>query len=91
VLPEALVLFSCYHSYGCPQTSSLYFSQNPEVKKYIDRQEQKIEVFAGPILVDFVGPALYVVAGGTGTVKINKYFSLQINKQGGTLTFRLTL
>lgn len=91
MLSEALVIFACVNSTGCPETSSLYFSQNPELKKSLDQKAESIRQYVGPNFVDVVGPALFVVAGGTGTIKINKYFSLQLKKDSGILTFRWDL
>jgi hypothetical protein len=102
-----LVIFACvsnppvYHgdsvasSYSsgsaCSTTSSLYFSQHPDVKMQIDKNEQIVKDYVGPTAVDYVGPALFVAAGGSGTIKLNKYFSLQFQKNEGLVTFRLDL
>lgn len=86
-----LVILACTTGKGCPQTSSLYFSQNPQIKKDFDKDAANIREYVGPSIVDTVGPALFVVAGGTGTVKINKYFSLQFKRDTGMVTFRYDL
>ncbi len=91
MLPEALVIFACVKNTGCSETSSLYFSQNPEVKREIDLKAEHLRNYVGPSVVDTIGPMLFVVAGGTGTVKINKYFSFQFNKESGILSFRCDL
>jgi hypothetical protein len=91
MVAEGLVIFACLSSNGCSRTSSLYFTEHPEVKKYFDREGTYVEHYLGPYIIDTVGPALFVVGGGTGTIKLNKYFSVQINKQSGILTFRWDL
>jgi hypothetical protein len=105
VIAEGLVIFSCivnppvHHGNSedssfnsgsaCSSTSSLYFSQNPEVKTQIDKSEKIVTDYVGPSIVNTVGPALFVVAGGSGTIKINKYFSLQFTRDSGILSFRI--
>lgn len=88
LLEEALVIFACIHGTGCSETSNQYFSVHPEVKEIVDHEGRVIREYIGPAVVDTVGPMLFVVVGGTGTIRLNKYFSLQINKETGTLSFR---
>lgn len=87
-LEEALVIFACMNGTGCTETSNQYFVVHPEVKQYIDREGQDLRKLFGPNLVDTAGPMLFVIAGGTGTIKLTKYFSLQANKQSGIISFR---
>ena len=98
MLPEALVIFSCIGNFtsidgqsSCQNSSALYFSENPDFKQSIDKKAESVRQYVGPTVVDIAGPVLFVVAGGSGTVKINKYFSLQVKKDGGMLTFRWNL
>lgn len=91
MLPEVLVIFACVNSTGCSETSSLYFQQNPDVKKKIDAKSEQVREYIGPSIVDTVGPLLFVAGGGTGTIKLNKYFSLQLKKDSGIVTFRCNL
>jgi hypothetical protein len=98
MLSEALVIFACAGNLstqqgvsGCSNASSLYFQQNPEFKLMLDRDAQQIRYFVGPQVVDAVGPFLFAVAGGSGTIKIDKNFSFNGNIHGGTLVFRLEL
>jgi len=87
MLPEMLVIFACVNNTGCSETSSLYFSQNPQVKKQIDFDTEQVREYIGPKVVDVVGPLLFFSAGGTGTIKLNKYFSLQLKKDTGIISF----
>lgn len=87
MLPEALVIFACVTSKGCNETSSHYYNTHPEVREMVERNSKKIEKFIGPTVIQTFGPALYVAAGGTGTVRLNKFFSLQLNREKGTLVF----
>jgi hypothetical protein len=86
-LEEALVIFACVSSNGCSETSTEYFRRKPDVKEYIDQKGQRIRQYIGPTLVDTVGPMLFVVGGGTGTVHLHDHFNLQMNKQSATLVF----
>ena len=87
MLPEALVILACTTSKGCNETSSHYYNTHPEVRHIVEENEKKIEKFVGPTVIATFGPMLYVAAGGTGTVRLNKFFSLQFNKEKGTLVF----
>lgn len=88
MLEEALVIFACLNGTGCSETSNQYFAVHPEVKEVVDREGRVIREYIGPTVVDTLGPAIFVVAGGTGTIRITKYFSLQFNKQNGIISFR---
>jgi hypothetical protein len=59
------------------------------MKKYFDHEAETARQFIGPKIVDNVGPALFVIAGGKGTVKLSHYWSLQFSKQQGILSFRV--
>lgn len=91
MLPEALVIFACLSGSGCTETSGLYFSQNPEVKRMVDEDAQEVERVIGPKFVDTVGPFLFLAAGGNGMFKIDKNFSVNVNRGGSILFFRLDL
>jgi hypothetical protein len=89
MLPEAIVLFACINGTGCSSTSSLYFSQNPEVKAMLDRDAEKVTKIVGPTTIEVVGPFLFFAAGGRGVVKLSNDFSVQAEKTGGRLVFRI--
>lgn len=91
MIAEALVIFACVNSSGCQETSSLYFSQHPDVREMIEKKAMKAKDLIGPKFVDTVGPFLFVAAGGTGVVKFDKYFSMSLKKDSGTLLFTLNL
>lgn len=91
MLSEVLVIFACVNSTGCNETSDLYFFQNPEIKKQIDKEGRIIRNYVGPGLVDTIGPALFVVGGGTGVVHIRKQLDLQIRRDSAMLTFNWVL
>ena len=73
--------FACINSTGCQETSSQYYITNPEARKFLTKNEKRLKDLMGPYLMEIIGPALYVVAGGTSTVKISKHFSLQTDKK----------
>lgn len=87
MLPEALVIFACANSTGCNETSSHYFNTHPEMREMVEANERKVAKFIGPTIIETFGPFIYVAAGGTGTLRLNKLFSLQMNTKTGTLTF----
>lgn len=89
MLAEALVVFSCVNSKGCEETSGRYFETHPEIREMVKVNEEKIVKFIGPTIIQVVGPVLYSATGGTGTVRLNKYFSLQVNRQNSTLTYAI--
>lgn len=87
MLAESLVIFSCLKSVGCSETSAQYFHTYPDVREMIENNGKKVEQFIGPSVVQTIGPVLYAASGGTGTVRINKNFSLQISLKNSILTF----
>ena len=89
MLAEALVLFACVNNTGCTETSNQYFVAYPEMKKYFDHTAETARQYVGPQIVDNVGPVLFVVAGGKGTVKLSHYWSLQFGRDQGILSFRM--
>lgn len=91
MIAEALVIFACVNNTGCTETSNQYFRQNPDLKQIIDKDTQELKDYIGPKFVDNVGPFLFIAAGGSGTIKLNKYFSLQASQSSATLSFRWDL
>lgn len=87
MLPEALVIWACVNSTGCSETSSHYYNINPEVRKIIEKNEKKVERFIGPHTIRTFGPIIYTAAGGTGTMRLYRDFSLQISTKKGILLF----
>lgn len=87
MLPEALVIFAFLNSTGCSETSSHYFNTHPEMKEMVEKHGKRIEEYLGPYVIGTVGPVLHVVSGGTGTVRLNRQFSLQVGIKKTTLMF----
>lgn len=87
MVAEALVIFACFNSTGCTQTSTQYFNTHPEVKEMLELHEKNITRKAGPFMVKFVGPLMFAAAGGTGTIRMDSNFSLQANTKQCTLVF----
>jgi hypothetical protein len=88
VIAEGLVIFSCLNHAGCSETSSHYYALHPEIREIVDFNEKRIKRYVGPVVIETAGPVLFVIAGGTGTIKLNRYFSLQFDRQSGTLSFK---
>ena len=89
MLQEAVVILACVSSKGCSETSSLYFTHNPDTKRYLKVQEEKIKEYVGPDLVTVVGPSLFFAFGGTATLKLTKNVSLQTGPKKTILTYRI--
>lgn len=87
MLAEALVILACTTSKGCNETSTHYYATNPELREMVETNTKKVERFIGPTIIATVGPFLYAAAGGTGTVRLNKYFNLQLSTQKAILGF----
>lgn len=88
-MEEILVIFACLKSVGCSETSKHYYSTHPEIQEVARNSERIAKKYVGPMVIETVGPVIMVVAGGTGTIRLNKYFSLQGNKNNATLSFNL--
>jgi hypothetical protein len=87
-LEELLVVFACLNSTGCKETSNAYYSTHPELKQLVKKHEIKVRKLFGPYVIETAGPLLYVVSGGTGTVRLSQQFSVQISKENFVLSFR---
>lgn len=85
MIQEALVAFACINSTGCSETSSAYYNNNPEIKEMVKVAESQVNNFIGPTIVATLGPTIYVVAGGTGTIRLHRTLSLQVNKKQSVL------
>ena len=89
MLSEALVIFACINSTGCSETSSHYYNTHPEVREIVQKHEKLAEKYIGPVVIQTVGPILYIASGGTGTIRLSRNWSLQLSRGNGTLAYRL--
>lgn len=87
MLSEFLVLFSCINSSGCSETTAQYFYSHPEVKENIDKTDKRLEKTLGPVTIQYIAPAAYVLVGGTGSIRLNSLFILQFNSDTSKLIF----
>lgn len=87
MLPEALVIFACLNGTGCQETSSHYYNSSPTLQQSVQNGETKVTKYVSPVLIQTVGPAAFIAFGGTGNVRLDRHFSLQLNKQKGILIF----
>jgi len=53
----------------------------------VDKKTQKMRHDIGPALVDTIGPALFAISGGTGTIYLFKNTSLQFKRDSGILAW----
>lgn len=88
MLQEALVIFACINSTGCQETSGHYFNTHPEVRQIAKYPERIAKKYVGPYVVESIGPLIYMAAGGTGTIRLHRNWSLQLSKETGTLSYR---
>lgn len=89
MLPELLVVLACSNSVGCAETSSVYFNRYPEMREIVTNNEKKIEKMVGPVIIQVMGPVIYAASGGTGTLRLNKTLSVQINHSVSVLSYRM--
>lgn len=89
MLAEALVVFACVKSAGCNETSSHYYSTHPEFRQIVEKNERKVKEIVGPAFLKLYGPIIFAAAGGTGTVRLTKHFSLQMNKEKSILAYQV--
>lgn len=88
MLEEALLVFACINGTGCQETSSQYYATHEEVREIGKNGEQKLTKYVGPAAIQVIGPMVFIAAGGTGTVRIDKYFGLQVSSKSSILFFR---
>lgn len=88
-MEELLVVFACLNSSGCSETSNVYYQTHPEVREMIQDKERSIKKYAGPVMIETVGPMIVVFSGGTGNLRLNHLLSLQFTKTNNKLIFNL--
>lgn len=86
-MEEFLVIFACLNSTGCTETSRHYYNTHPQIQEVVKKGEKIANKYIGPTAIQVLGPAILISAGATGTIRLNKHFSLQGNKNTGILGF----
>lgn len=87
MLPEALVILACLEGKGCTETSQHYYNTHPEIKIVVENGKKTIERYTGETFIQITGPLIFAAAGGTGTIRLSKHFSLQVNRESGIIGF----
>lgn len=87
MIAEGLVIFACFNSTGCAETSRLYYDTHPYTREALMNGEKLTKKYLGSVVIEIIAPALAVATGTIGTIRLNKYFSLQGNKQYVMLGF----
>lgn len=82
-----LVALACIGSKGCSETSNLYYQTHKELRETILINEEKIRKVVGPAIIESAGPVFFVLAGGTGNLKIYRGLSLQFDKNKSNLIY----
>jgi hypothetical protein len=85
MLPEALVIFACLNSTGCTETSRHYYNTHPQIQVIAKKTVKIAKQYVGTVVIDTVGPVLFAAAGGTGTIRLGKHLSLQLNRDSAIL------
>lgn len=86
-MAEFLVIFACLNSTGCTETSSHYYNTHPHIKAFVEKNERLAREYVGSVVIDTYGPVLAIAAGGIGTIRLSKNFSLQGNRERVTIGF----
>lgn len=84
-MEELLVVFACLNSTGCKETSKHYYNTHSKVQEIVKNSEDLVKDYVGPVVIESIGPVLIFSTGGTGIVRINQKFSLQINRDHSIL------
>lgn len=87
MIAEFLVIYTCSKSIGCNETSTAYYVTHPDFKQFVQKSEENIKRYAGPIITNYFGPMIYYVMGSTAIVRLSDNFNLQINQQNNTIIF----
>ena len=82
-----MVALACIGSKGCTETSNLYYQTHKELREIMSVNEEKVRKVVGPVIIESVGPAFFVLAGGTGNLKIYRGLSLQFDKNKSNLIY----
>ena len=86
-MQEFLVVISCLNAKGCNETSNAYYESHPQLKEMIQTNEKKVREFVGPVIVETAGPVFFVIAGGSGNIKLYKDLSLKFDKNSQGLLY----
>lgn len=86
-MEELLVTIACLSGKGCPETVHLYYTYNPKVEAAIKQSTAKATAYIGQDVAR-LAPIAFIAAGGSGSVRINRYISLDISKGEGIVSFK---
>lgn len=89
MLLESLILSICLGGYsGCSQSARAYYLTNDSLKTWTKEKKQmlKEETKGKEELVAFLGFG-YIALGGKVTMKINKNFSVRLDKENAELRY----
>ena len=79
---EWLVIGLCASGSGCSHAASAYYAM-PEVKEFAAKAESNVKQEVGHTAVltaGYVVPVIAAVAGRGGSLRLNQYFSVELNK-----------
>lgn len=76
MIQELLVLMACTQSAGCSQTTSAYYTSNPETYSQVKKHTSRLKAFVGPEVVAST-PILVFPITHKATFKITNHISLQ--------------
>ena len=94
VIPqEFLIIGLCAGQFGCDKATQAYTLEHPEIQLSFDRAVDKAKAYVGPTVSDYIVPYTVPIflleTRQTGTVRLNKYFSItgNLNSQSMNVNF----
>lgn len=87
MLQESLVILACSTNSGCSETANLYYQQNIELQQMIKTVESKALTVLPPLVTQYGAPFMYVVTGGTASIRLYGPFSINGNLKSQQLQY----
>ncbi len=86
-IEELIVALACISGNGCSETTHVYYFYNPIVKERISHETKKVNNFIGNDII-VLAPIAFVIVGGSGSIKLSKYISLDLSKGEKSVSFK---
>jgi hypothetical protein len=94
VPPEFILAGLCVGQIGCDKITQAYTLQHPEIQLSFDRAVDRAKAYVGPTVSNYVVPYtlpfMLMEAGQSGTIRLNKYWSVTGNLNSQIMNVNFT-
>ena len=87
MIQELMVALSCLSNHGCSETIHVYYAYNPIVERMVVNDTKRVSKYVGHD-VAILAPIVFIMAGGSGSVRLTTYFSLDVSRNDKLFSFK---